>query len=523
MQPKITSYYYFIPIILVGVFFIWKATHFPIHDFANYYFGGKFLAEGTLNSTVYFPYEFNKSIADLGHTGIFVSYAPNTPFLALLFLPLCYLPLAAAKLLFNIISLVLLLYSLSKLIRFYNIKPIYLIAIPLLFLVPLKNNLLFGQVYFLLFFFMAESLLAYEKKQFPKMGLFLSLAIFLKVFPLLLLLIFIFRKELKPLLYTFAFCVLFLGISMLCSGFDIWIFYLKSVLPKVSDGQIATAYVDNYQSVFMFLKRILVWHPTENPTALLHQPVLFKALILAFKIAVISMGYFLIKKTSNTLYAFSYLILAAILISPYGSTYTFVVVLFAFLYGVKSEISMTKKVFLMALLFLINNIPFHDYLSAYFPFSYLRLLLLLLYFAWFISLHHKTIYWKWIVVLTLIPSVGFAFFAKEETIRSKPFLTGKKTPILVYDYSISKDYLTYFYWNEKGKNQKSIRLAKSDYIPLEIHDNQVFYHKKQLTFDSSTKLKPVLIHNETILYLTDYERGIGFYALRTIPLKDETK
>lgn len=518
MRRKIVSNIAYLPIVFLSVFYILKAVHFPVHDFANYYFGGEFLAEGKFNSSIYFPYEFNKNIADLAYSGIFVSYAPNTPFLALLFLPFSFLPLATAKLIFNCIGFALFLYSLRRLIRFYKIKPIYLVILPLLFLVPIKNNLLFGQVYFVLFFLLAESVLAYERKQFTKTGFFLSLAILLKVFPALIILIFVFRKEVRPLLTTFVFCLLLFGISIVTTGFDVWLFYAKLVLSKASNGEIAMAYVDNYQSVFMFLKRILVWNQHENPTALFHHPILFKTLILAFKIALISMGYFICKKVPNALYVFTYMIVASILISPYGSTYIFILLIFAYLYGMKTVTSTAKKTLFMGLLFLISNMPLNGFLTNCFPFSYLRLLFLMLLSAFVLSQHLKTISWKWVLIITLIPCVAFAFFTKKETIVSQPFL-GEITPILMYDYEFSENELIYYYWNEKGENKQSMRFAPVTVNPIIIKHNQLFYNNKQLTFDNSNKLKPLIINDKMVLYLSDYERGIGFYSLQMIMIE----
>ena len=53
--------------------------------------------------------------------------------------------------------------------------------LPLLFFIPIKNNLLFGQVYFLLFFLLSESWVAYEKKQFKTMAALLGVAILMKI------------------------------------------------------------------------------------------------------------------------------------------------------------------------------------------------------------------------------------------------------------------------------------------------------------------------------------------------------
>jgi hypothetical protein len=52
-------------------------------------------------------------------------------------------------------------------------------------------------------------------------------------------------------------------------------------------------------------------------------------------------------------------------------------------------------------------------------------------------------------------------------------------------------------------------------------DNQIYYHGKQMTFINSNKLKPVCINRNTIVYLSDQGRGLGFYTVRElkIPLK----
>ncbi|WP_445453229.1 glycosyltransferase family 87 protein [Flavobacterium sp. 25HG05S-40] len=522
MIKIIRQHYGLIAVALFCAFCLFKAIDFPIHDFANYYFGGHFLVDGIFNVDTYFPYVFNKQIADLGYRGIFVSYAPNTPFLALFFTPFSLLSLATAKLIFNGISVLLFLTSIYRLSRFYNIKSVYLLSIPLLFFVPIRNELLFGQVYFILFFFLTEFWLAYQKERFLKSAFFLSLAILLKVFPVLLLLIFLFKKQLKPLCYSILFCFLFFGITALFTGFDIWFFYIQSVLPKASNGEIASAYVDNYQSVFMFLKRLLVEDSIENPSAFFNYPILFSALMMMFKFGIVGVGYFISKRTSNAFLILCYWILAMILLSPYGSTYTLILMLFPFVALLKSNISNIKKGVFCLLLFLICNLKLSVFINNSFPFSYLRLFLLLLFFGLFvIHLRQKT-HWKNIAVLALIPTILVLVFQKHEPVKSTILL--KNGPILIYDFKIETSpedkhkYLTANFWDGADKLlfwKQSIQTAES----LNLKDNQIFYNNQQLTFDKSHKLKPILIDNNTILYLSDYNRGIGFYTLREIFVK----
>jgi Gpi18-like mannosyltransferase len=54
-------------------------------------------------------------------------------------------------------------------------------------LLPIKNNILFGQTYFLILVLLIEAYILLEKKESFKAGFFISLAICLKVFPIFLI------------------------------------------------------------------------------------------------------------------------------------------------------------------------------------------------------------------------------------------------------------------------------------------------------------------------------------------------
>lgn len=516
MKPFLVKYRLYGVLLLLCAFYIYKATTFPIHDFANYYFGAQFLAEGNFNSSIYFPYEFNKAIADLGFQNIFVSYAPNTPFLAFFFLPLTLISVAKAKLIFNIISSLLFVFSCFRLFDFYKINSKYLLLLPLLFFVPIKNNLLFGQVYFLLFFLLTESLLTYEKQQFKKTGFFLSLAIVLKVFPILFVLLFVFKKQFKPLAYTFGICIFLFGISILFTGIDVWTFFLQSVLPKASNGEIANAFVDNYQSVFMFLKRLFVYEAVENTNAVLNNVKLFSGILLSVKFLLIVIGYFITKKENN-LIAFSYWVLASFLISPYGATYGFILLIFVLISVLKSSLSNIQKGIFILLLFLINNLPLSYFIENHFPFSYLRLFLLLLLFFSFLSVFRNSIQWKVILPSVILPLLFVFLFKKQEHVQSQP-LFSEKQPILIYDYKIANNKLIYFYWDENGANEKNMDIKINTWKELNLENQQIFHNEKQLTSDKNNKLKPILINDKEVIFLSDENRGIGFYIFRKIKI-----
>lgn len=518
MKNFVFKYYPFLPLLLLCVFYGYKAIGFPIHDFSNYYFSGRFLAEGNFNSRIYFPYEFNKAISDLGHEHIFASYAPNTPFLAFLFVPFSFIPVEAAKLVFNCISIVLLLYSIYRLFSFYSINPKFALLVPVLFLVPIKNNLLFGQVYFLLFFLLAEGWIAYEQERWKQMAIFWSLAILLKVFPIFLLVFLIFKKKEIPVFFLIGFGLLFFGISTFFTGIDIWGFYLTEVLPKASNGEIASAFVPNYQSVFMFLKELLVFDAADNPEAIFNYPILFSALILAFKVGILTLGFFVSRRKYDVIFVFSYWILAMILCSPYGSTYTFLLLLVPFLALIKSDISNVKKGIFCLIVFLISNIPLSIFINKDFPFSYLRLYVLLLFFVLLLIQLRQRIYWKAVTVSVFLSMVFVLIFKKQEVVTSKPLF--QKAPILIYDYQVSHNQLTYFYWDEKGGHKNTIAFKNATVSELDVSQRKMVSKSELLPLEHGNKYQPMLIDNKTLIYLSDYGRGIGFYTLRVIELKE---
>lgn len=514
MKVLYGKYLVWIPLVFVCGFFLLRSIYFPVHDFANYYFGGVFLSEGHFYSSVYFPHSFNKSISEIGYQGIFASYAPNSPFLAFMFAPFSLLPLSVAKIIFNSVSICLFLFSLKRLISFYKIAPVFVLLIPVLFLIPLKNDILFGQVYFLLFTLIAESWLAYQQNYFKRSAFLLAFSILLKVFPILLILIFVFRKDFRYLCFLVLSLSVLVLLSIIFTGIDVWFFYFTEVLPKASKGEISEAYVTNYQSVFMFLKELLVWNKTENPNAFFNVPVIFMALVLAFKIILITIGFYITRKANNLLFVIAYWILAMVVISPYGSTYSFILLLLPYFSLVKSPLSNTKKAIGCFLLFLVCNVPASSF--TLFPFSYFRLLTLLLFFLVLISWLLYTIEIKYVTAVTISVFLLIVTFRKNETVSSDYAL--KKSPILIYDYVISGNRLTYFYWNENGINSKIINLKSEISEAAEIKKDQVFYHNRQLTSDSSNKLKPIIVNKNTLFYLSDYDRGIGFYTLRKMKI-----
>jgi hypothetical protein len=513
---KAENYYAIMPLTLLCMAFLYLAINHPIHDFANYYYGGQLLAEGRFTTDIYFPYWFNQQIIATGQSPLFAGFAPNTPFLALLFAPLSALSLPAAKLVFNCISVMLFIYSFHRLSVFYKVKSYWLLLIPAVFFVPLRNEIIFGQVYLLLFFFVAEYWLAYRKQQYLKASVFLSLAILLKVFPLLLLIIFIFKKEIRPFCLTIFICIVFIAATLFFCSLEVWQFYITDVLSKASAGGIASAYVENYQSLYMFFKRILVFEQTENPMGYFDAPAIFSGLMLALKILIVGTGFYVTKYVKNELLIIGYWVLAIVLISAYGSTYTFLFMLFPFMAIAKTEMPNAKKAALLIFLIFINNFPLSAFMSNVFPFNYWRLFGLLAFFILFMSLIWKQVSWK---IVTAVSGVALLFASATHKLAPNPDYFLKDSPLLIYDYHIENNQIIYDYWDQKGKHHQSVPVAISSVVPANLIGTEIYFFGKRIASDEGHKQKPVVISGKMLLYLSDADRGIGFYTLRKIDLK----
>jgi hypothetical protein len=519
MKREIKNHLAFIPLLLLCLLYIFKAQYFPIHDFSNYYFGAYFFGEGQFTADLYFPHLFNQQIVDLGFKNIFANYAPNTPLLSIFFYPLTLINLPTAKLVFNIISVLLFLYSLIRLIKFYQINDLYILLLPIIFFISIKNNLLFGQLYMLLFFLSAEGFLSYKKKHFIKMAVYWSFAVAIKVFPLVFIFFLLFKKQWKPMIIMSVFCVGFFLVSIIFHGYDLWKFYITDVLQRASNGEIAGAFVDNYQSAFMFLKRLLVYDNLENPNALFNIPKLFLAFIFAIKVFLCVLAYYISKSTVKEIYFFSFWIIVGILISPYGSTYTFLFFIFPFLALIKHQISIQKKLILIFLIGLVSNIQLSYFSSWQFPFSYMRFLILILFSTAFISLAPSWINWQ-ISLFVVFISIGFKLLMNQSVTSNFTYFTKETIPLLTYDYCIDGNRLTYFYWNNNGINKNTLpqKIELSDSLKVHLDKHQIFINNKQVTFDQSNKLKPKLLKDGSIVFLSDKNRGIGFYNLQKLRL-----
>jgi hypothetical protein len=95
----------------------------------------------------------------------------------------------------------------------------------------------------------------------------------------------------------------------------------------------------------------------------------------------------------------------------------------------------------------------------------------------------------------------------------------KEIALLNYDFTIADNKMTVCYIDGTGKQDTTLDMPYkiTGMRSLQLVNNQI-RTGRQVTNTSDRKLKPLLVNGNEIIYLSDKNRGIGFYTLRKISL-----
>ena len=521
-MPPLNRYLWFIPLLLALAFGLRRSSSQPPSDFAGYYYGGRALIHGQY-ADAYDMAKLNDRILADGYTDVLVSYAPFPPFSSLIFAPFFGWKMPAAKLIFNLFSIAVFLISLARLTRFLSTPPYLVLALPVVFFIPLLNNLAFGQSYLLLFALLTEGYLAYRKDRIILSSLLWAAAILFKLTPAFLFIFLLLRRQYRSAAFLALACAALLLPSLWVNGFAAWKFYATTVVPRMNHGELNDSFTYVFQSAYMLLKKAFQFDQLLNPHPLLDNAWLFTGFMALFKAAILSIAAVLTLRDKDDFYPFTVWIAACLLISPNGSSYSLVLLILPLL-GLAHRITLQtsrNRTFSMDILAAALLLAAASTLSvgrfgafplwAQFP----RLYLLLLFFA--------LLWWQqrrsWNPALFSVLSL--LFFAldirgnlppKENSI----YALEKEEHLYICDYTTRDNRLVYYWRDDKGRHEQpaGIPISSLSNDSVTLKDNQIWYKGRQLTVTSDQKAKPSLVNGEYILYLSDEHRGFDFYTLR---------
>lgn len=502
---------------MVLILFVTKSIYFPLSDFANYYFGSKFFLDGKSLFDIYEGYRFNQMIFAEGHKHVFVNYTPLPPITLLFFIPFTLFEVEIAKLVFNLFSASILFITLFYVFKYYSINLKYLFFIPVLFFFPILNNFLFGQVYILLFTLLIIGFLLFEKNHKKGAALLWSIAILLKIFPAIIIIYLVLKKEWKQIFYLISFCILLLIISVSIVGYSIWSQYIFSILPRLLHGEFHDTFTPHFQTMFVLLKNLFIHDSISNPAPVFESPVLFNILFLFFKALMLSIATFSsLKSTKSGIVKFSVWIVMSLMIAPYGSTYGLLLLIIFYVAFLKDFQADRTKIFLISItLFFICAVPIQKFLPFPFFLKYPRLYFMLFLIVMIFFIFKVKLKLNYLIPFLLI----FTFSLKFDSSKSNYYLPAVKE-LMIYDYTVLNNRLNYRYWNDNGEKIKTIATSDSIWFDesLILKHNQIYYNGNQITDSNDRKLKPMRIGDDSIVFLSDANRGVGFYTFRTIDL-----
>ena len=243
-------------------------------DFPNYYLTARLSHE---NFDITRVYEWRWIQRQKDHRAIdqgIVGMVPLTPFSTLVVRPLASLPPLTAKHYWISANLIL-LWLVAILLRRMTYISWRRIALVIVLSVPLQRNLLYGQYYVLLLLDLALACWLYMRRRRFTSGLIIGLGFGLKLFPVLYLLYFLRKKDLRAFFGGIVSCIAAEICSLLVFGLQLNRTYVSEVIPWTLRGEGLDPYSLTAASFTSLLHRLFIYEPQWNPHPALRAPWLF--------------------------------------------------------------------------------------------------------------------------------------------------------------------------------------------------------------------------------------------------------
>ena len=333
-------------------------------DFAQYYMAGCFVLSGeplTMYDTgvLYQIKAHNFGIralqSDKGLLDVMTYAYP--PAVAYLMTPLSLLPYNAARYLFSLVTLVAVIAAIPLLFanREHSRRLVLTITgwAALLIFSPLHRTLHLGQINGILFLCLVLGLYFARKDRAWLAGIFVALAIHIKLFPLILLPFFLIKRQFKLVGTTLLWIAVIAGLTAGAGGPALYLHYFRVILPSQYE---AGAYFRN-QGLGGFFARLLTTN--EYVHSLGNHPALARFLTLAAGLVVLAVTFLAMRWRQRTepnslRYDLEYgsCFVAALLFLSKSYDHMGMVLLFAFLFLFEALVYTTRKTdWMLALLF----------------------------------------------------------------------------------------------------------------------------------------------------------------------------
>lgn len=299
-------------------------------DFPNYYMSARLAHEGYDTSRMYeWPWierEKDHRAVDIHIIGLL----PITPFSTLAVWPLTGLAPLAAKHVWILMNLAFLV-PIGWLLRSMTGLSYVRIALALSLSFPLHRNLLFGQFYVLLLLLLVAACWSYLRGFRALAGALVALAAACKVFPLLLFVFFLQRRDWRALVSGTIMGLSAVAFSIAVFGLNVHRTWLLEILPWVMRGEGLGTYAGT-ASIPGVLHCLLLSEPQWNPHPWHYSPLCYALLVHALQMLALAPAVLLIRRDDTSreriLLEWSALLTASLAISTIPASYNFVLMIF---------------------------------------------------------------------------------------------------------------------------------------------------------------------------------------------------
>lgn len=246
--------------------YVYEPIMYGKADFTVLYVAADFALD---NQSVYANEAMYNRITELREAKGAVRYL-YPPTALLLFIPMQVLPFTAAVWLWLTISIGLVIttvYLLSRLlIKRWSAQDWAIIAGGVLLFAPLYTTLRSGQVNILLTFLFVLQLFLFRKKYYIWTGCVLAIMTLIKLFPVVLILYYLLKKQFSVVGYAIISGILLLGISIGIFGMQPHVIYLQKIPERAFEG-IHTEGITRHNNMTLnaVIQRMYLLNDNTNP------------------------------------------------------------------------------------------------------------------------------------------------------------------------------------------------------------------------------------------------------------------
>ncbi len=322
----------------------------PTQGFATYYTSSKLLIQGEKVESFYNNDWFSSKVKNYVN-GVYEIYFVNPPTTSLILVPLAPYDYKTARIIWIIINLFLLIFSIGFLIKKLNFSEEWIPTVLILFLIfhPLYVNFTYAQAYILIFFLFVLSWNAFRSENQTLLGILVGIMVLLKFSGVILLFLFLTQKKWRSIFWMLATIISLAIISLPWIGLKAWFFYGEKLLHLNSLPLLG---VTAYQTIHSFFYHIFVFNQQWNPFPIIDLPVL--GILLSTVMGLLLLGgiIFYSYRCKNSELSFSVFIIAGVVLSPISLDYHYIVLLLPFLIFIKQfRENCTKYLWVLFILF----------------------------------------------------------------------------------------------------------------------------------------------------------------------------